>query len=84
MVANSRKLTRNLQAYIRTHVTMSSCYELSDTKRDGTVFVRFRSSEETDSDTLSSLFSFALLNDNKFFSQVDDRTFRVPLNQFGG
>lgn len=83
MIHNSKQLTRNVHAFIRTHVTMDGCYDVSDVKQDGTVFIRFRSSETRSSMEHAELFNRALHSlVTGEWVQTDDRTFRVPLEQF--
>jgi hypothetical protein len=85
MVADSRKRTRALEQFIVFHMEIpKSLFEVSDVKRDGTVFVKFRSSDFAPAMTLTENFGEALRYANKDFVQTDDNKIRLALEQFGG
>lgn len=59
-----------------------SAVEVSPVKRDGTVFVKFRSSAEATAVQLTSSFAEALLAAGKAHVPIDVNKIRVPLEQF--
>jgi hypothetical protein len=80
---DKKALTRNLVAFIMEHVIgHRTAFQVSDAHRDGTVFVKFRSYMTYDSFSLAQLFNHRLWENKKLFTQMDDRTFRVALDQF--
>ncbi len=80
---NSKAFTRNLVAFVMEHVIgHRTAFDVSDVKRDGTVFVKFRSYMQWDSHSLAVSFNKALWEHDKLFAQTDDRTFRLALDQF--
>ena len=85
MVADSRKRTKALEQFIVFHMEIpKSLFEVSDVKRDGTVFVKFRSSDYADAMTLTESFGQALQYAKKDYVQTDDNKVRLALEQFGG
>lgn len=58
------------------------CFEVSDVKGDGTVFVRFRSVTEASASTLAQSFCEAFDAHDVQFTQPEDCKFRLPLCQF--
>lgn len=83
MVPNSKERMHALEVFIFHHVTIAwSCFEVSDVKKDGTVFVKFRSGPGATASELSRRFSKALLDTGYQFVQPEDVKFRLPLTQF--
>ena len=78
--AHKKALTKFIMDAVIGHRT---AFDVSDVKQDGTVFVKFRSYMSWSSDTLSRDFNRALHGAEKKFTQTDDRTFRLALDQFG-
>lgn len=82
-VHNSKALTKTLVDFILANVTRHrTSFEVSDVKRDGTVFVRFRSSPRDPAICLAESFCDALNARGFFFVQTDDTKFRMALDQF--
>jgi hypothetical protein len=57
-------------------------WEVSDVKRDDTVFIRFRSCETDAAITITERVRDVLNAQGYDFTQVDDKALRLPLNQF--
>lgn len=84
MVHNSKARVQALATFIMDAVIgHRTAFDVSDVKQDGTVFVKFRSYMSWSSATLSRDFNRALHGAQKKFTQTDDRTFRLALDQFG-
>jgi|SRR6478609_1046831 len=85
-VHNSRAKLRALEGFIAralSHVTGDrAAFELSDVKGDGTVFVRFRSTDKVSSIFLAETFRDALNGLSIQFEQTDDTKFRASLDAF--
>ena len=83
MVHDSKRLTSLLCAFIHQHVTHSpGASEVSDVKRDGTVFVRFTSTGAVPSSLRCDLFQAALHRAGIVSVRTDECRFRLALDQF--
>jgi hypothetical protein len=83
MVAHSNARIAALTALILEEVIENKqAFTVSDVKADGTVFVKFRSCTQASSDASVNAFSTALWDMKTKWTQVDDRTFRLALDQF--
>jgi hypothetical protein len=83
MVHNSKALIAALANFIVFHLEMSkSLFEISDVKRDGTVFVKFRSDDAAAAATYTESFGQALQFAKKDYVQTDDNKVRLSLEQF--
>lgn len=84
MVHNSKALLQTLSTLITESVTdCKSGFELSPVKADGTVFVRFRSTDTASANELAYRFIEVLSLKRAQYTQTDDHKFRLPLTQFG-
>lgn len=84
MVAHRKALTTELVSFIMSNVVgHRTAFEVSDVKRDGTVFVKFRSYMNWAGADLAAEFNRALWKDGKLFTQTSDVQFRLRLDQFG-
>lgn len=84
MVYNSKAATRNLEQFIYSNVIgYRSAFQVSDAKRDGTVFVRFRSVHIWTAMEIADMFGQELTRLGKDFTRTDDNKVRLPLSQFG-
>jgi hypothetical protein len=82
-VHNSKALIKVLIDFILANVTgHRTSFEVSDVKRDGTVFVRFRSSPHDPAIYLAEAFRDALSGRGLQFVQTEDTKFRLALDQF--
>ncbi len=75
---NKKFRLRALDEYVRATVIGGDC-ELSDVKRDGTIFVRFRSTFDVSALESAEIFGRALMISGVAFTQVDDSRIRLPL-----
>ena len=83
VVHNAKALTKALERFILENVTgHRSGFEVSGTKADGTVVVRFRSSPVDTSTDLVRRFGAALEAHELGFTWVDETRVRVWLGQF--
>lgn len=86
MVANSKQRSRLLERLIEAAAGLPlgvRPFKVSDVKQDGTVFVRFRSTETDAAITITERVRDVLNQQGYDFTQTDDVTFRLPLEQFG-
>lgn len=81
MVHDSKARLRVLNAFIRDAVP-GATVEVSDVKRDGTVFVRFKSGRGSPCDHAVATFVQALRNNGHAFVPHDENQIRLPLQQF--
>jgi hypothetical protein len=85
MVHHSSARINALINFIIEHTkTDKSTFQVSDVKRDGTVFVKFRSSSTIPALFLAECFNRALWSANMQFTQTTDVQFRLSLDQFCG
>jgi hypothetical protein len=83
MVHNSKALSAALANFIVLHLEVSkSLFEISDVKRDGTVFVKFRSDDAAPAATYTENFAHVLQFFGKDYVQTDDNKVRLALEQF--
>jgi len=83
MVHNSTARSHSLNSFILDEVIENKqAFEVSDVKRDGSVFVRFRSVTEACATACAKSFKEALENYGFNYTQTDDNKFRLPLEQF--
>lgn len=83
MVPYGKIRSKALERFILDYVTtMTSVFEISDTKSDGTAFVRFRSSSVGSAIGYAETFRDALNGHELQFVQTDDAKFRIALDQF--
>lgn len=83
MVHHSKARTQHLSQFIIANVACATgAFTISDVKQDGTVFVKFRSVEDRTSLNLVQEFNAVLWREQMKFTQTDDRTIRLALNQF--
>jgi hypothetical protein len=83
MVPNSHERLHALDVFIFHHVTINwSLFEVSNVKKDGTVFVKFKSGVRVSASELSKLFLRALESTGYSYTQPDDVKFRLPITQF--
>lgn len=84
MVHHSNARTATLTRFIMDNVPgcTSAALEVSPVKRDGTVFIKFRSSAEASAAQLTSSFAEALREAGRAYAQVDVNKVRLPLEQF--
>ena len=86
VVHNAKAKSRALEGFIArsiSHLTSNhAAFQLSDVKGDGTVFVRFRSTDEVSSIRLAETFRDALNGLSIRFEQTDDTRFRALLDAF--
>lgn len=85
MVPFARSLHDQLERFIRERITdgHSGCFEVSTVKRDGTVFVRFKSVGDRPATFLVERFVCELGRDGLSYVQIDNVRFRLALDQFG-
>jgi hypothetical protein len=85
-VHNARAKLRALEGFVARsvqHLTGDrNAFQLSDVKGDGTVFVRFRSTDKVSSINLAETFRDALNGLSIRFEQTDDTKFRASLDAF--
>lgn len=86
MVHNSKQLFRNLDVFIaRFSTVVTGSVRISDAKRDGTVFVRFRSTEVEPAEDPARRFKAALdglASVGVTYEQPTPVQFRVALSHF--
>jgi hypothetical protein len=81
MVHDSNRLIDILLNFIRRSGEVCS-YEVSDVKRDGTVFVKFRSTVRLDAVHQAKEFARHCCRSEVEFVQLDEAKFRLALEQF--
>lgn len=82
-VHDSKVRTRTLVQFILENVTgRYVSFDVSGVKRDGTVFVRFRSTPHDPAIILAKSFRDALNGHGLLFLQTEDTKFRLALDQF--
>lgn len=83
MVHNSKARIKALEQFIIQNVCEErSSFEVSDVKRDGTVFVRFRSITEVSATHAMTAFQDAMNESKKDYVITDVNKVRLPLAQF--
>lgn len=84
MVHNSKALLKSLESFILQNVVAQrSAFDVSGVKADGTVFVRFRSTDTASATQLAFDFIDHLSRRRARYTQTDDHKFRLPIDQFG-
>jgi hypothetical protein len=81
MVHHSKSRRQNLTKFIMANVA-DAAFEVSDVKRDGSVFVRFRTHLGCPGATMAADFSAALRRGMFQFTQTSDIQIRLTLDQF--
>jgi hypothetical protein len=83
MVHHSKSRIQHLTQFIIANVAAATnAFVISDVKQDGTVFVKFRSAGDRSGMDLAQEFNAALWRGQLKFTQLDDRTIRLALDQF--
>lgn len=83
MVHNSKAKIEALVTFVKEATSApNNSFEVSDVKQDGSVFVRFRSSDTRSASDYADTMNVALTRAGRPFEQTTDVRLRVPLDGF--
>lgn len=78
-IHNKKERVTALHHIVESASGVKSSFELSDVKRDETVFVRFRSVDDCPAVTIACRVAKSLMTSGHEFTQIDDNKLRIKL-----